>query len=78
MRFSELIAQRFPKFKKKIIEIESEENTLRTLYFYRKEFGLSYEELMNEPLPSFMVFIDQINKENEREKKEMDKSKYKR
>lgn len=78
MKFSELVAQRFPKLKKQVSDTEHEEDLLKTLYYYRKEFGLSWKELMEEPLPSFLIFLEQINKENEKGKKEMDKAKRKR
>ncbi len=78
MKFTELIAQRFPQLKKQISESEREEDILKTLYYYRKEFGLSWKELMEEPLPSFLIFLEQINKENEKQKKDLDRTKRKR
>ena len=47
----------------------------RALYYYRKEFGLSFKELKDEPIPSFILFMDEMKKENERQEKEMKKGK---
>ena len=73
MKFSELIAQRLPKLKKEKGYDEGE--LLKTLYLYRKEFGLNHEELIREPVPSFFVFLEQINKENKRQQEQMKRKK---
>ena len=74
MKFSDLIAQKFPKLKSKISEQKAQEELLQALYLFRKEFGLSHEELMNEPWPAFDRFWDEILKFKELERKEYEKA----
>ena len=70
MRFDQLIAQKFPGFKKQISTKKYEEEIVRALEDYRREYGLSYEELMGEPWPAFQRFWEQLAKRRELEKKE--------
>jgi hypothetical protein len=78
MKFGDIISQRIPKLKGKIRIDNIETEMTRTLYLYRKEFGLSHEELRKEPLSAFFGFLKEINKENEKQKSEMEKMRKKK
>ena len=73
MKFSELIAQRLPRLRKE--QSYDENELLKTLYLYRKEFGLDHKQLSQEPIPSFFIFLEQINKENRRQQEQMKRKK---
>ena len=52
----------------------SQDNDLcRTLTLFMKEFGYTPEEMGNIPIPTFNIMLDEWNKEQKRQEKEMKK-----
>ena len=73
MRFDQLITQKFPKLKQGSKQNQFEGELAQLLYLFRKEFGLSHRQLMDEPWPAFQRFGDEMKKWKEIEKEERDK-----
>jgi len=46
--------------------LDDEEKIIRAMVVYRENFCLSYDEFINEPIPSFVSTLDQLNKMNKK------------
>jgi len=54
-----------------------ESNLVSNVVFVMKEFGYTVEEMRNMPLPSFITVLEVLQKENERQEREMKKTRRK-
>ena len=57
--------------------LNQESELCGTITLFAKEFGYTPKEIWDMPIPTFMVMLDEWNKQMEREKKDMDRAKSK-
>lgn len=53
----------------------SEDNFISALMGLMREFGLSYKEVLDIPIPTFKIMMNELNKENKKRKRKMRKAK---
>ena len=63
---------------KNVLQKSKSSDSCRTIVLFMKEFGYTPKEFMEIPIPTFLIMMEEWNKEIERQNKEMKKTKGRR